>query len=371
MKRLTEKQWRRAVRRAAARRRLERARLRRRLSKGVTPPPLPPERIAAWELAAKLPRIRPTRKSVWNARVVAPETLHFGMNHDGVCEFTQHIRVLMAGRYPTYLDFTKVKEAGPAAALYVAAEVDRWRHFRYAWGRPRVYDFHDWNPAIRRYFLDLGLFELLNVSNPPDDPPTMSKQLVLKMRRNHMIVPEDVTALRDQLHRLCGSVPNRLSFFDAISEAMSNVMHHAYKDPDPNGWPRLENYWWMTADFEPQTATLRIAFLDQGVGIPMRLPRSGLSEALVGILARLGQNDDAARIEAALEYGRTSTGQPGRGKGFHDMQMFVDGEPSNWMRVLSGQGECIYRSKQVRPVRHAAPVVGTVVEWSLVVPGVR
>lgn len=378
MKALSEWMWRRYVRQAAARRRTERVRakqLRQKKRNRVYFAPLPvePKRLAAEALARRLPQKRVNRRSPWNARVMAPENLHFGLDHNGVAEFAERIRVLMAGDYPVYLDFTQVKEAGPAAALHIAAEIDRWREFRQTWRKPRVYDFNEWNPAIRRYFLDLGLFELLNVSNPPDDLPGMSKQRVLKMRQNHIIEPNDVTALRDQLHDLCGSVPNRLSFFDALSEAMSNVMHHAYQDDDPNGWPRLEGRWWMTADFDPSDATLRIAFLDQGVGIPMRLPRSGIAEWAAGIMADWGRNDDAARIQAALQYGRTSTGQLGRGKGFHDMQMFVDGHPDNWMRVLSGQGQCIYRSGKVEPRSYEKAIVGTIVQWSLVVPeaGVR
>lgn len=173
--------------------------------------------------------------------------------------------------------------------------------------------------------------------------------------------------MRDQLHDLCGAVPNRFGFFDALCEAMSNVVHHAYQDEDPNGLPRIPgNRWWMTADFDLDKHVLRIAFLDQGVGIPARLPRSGLGEALSGILSKLGRNDDAARIDAALQYGRSSTGQPGRGKGFHDMEMFVDFNNDNWMRVLSGHGECVYRSGRFEPRRHELAVVGTIIEWSLV-----
>src|SRR5262249_35876129 len=156
---------------------------------------------------------------------------------------------------------------------------------------------------------DLGLFELLNVSNPPRGPPATAKQRILKMRRNEMINADDVRSMRDQLHELCGSVPNRLGFFDALCEAMRKVVHHAYEDEDPRGWPRLDGKkWWMTADYDHEKRTLRIAFLDLGVGIPVRLPRSGLGEAIGGLLAVLGRNDDAARIEAALQYGRSSTG---------------------------------------------------------------
>ena len=184
------------------------------------------------------PQKRLTRRTAPSAQLFAPAQLHFGDDHDGVAEFANGIRILMAGNHPLYLDFTKVEEAGPAAALHIAAEIDRWRHYRQAWTKPRVYDFDRWQPSIRRYFLDLGLFELLNVSNGPTDLPQVSRQHVENAAQSY-----DCACRRHPAPRRSACPmrvrANRLAFFDALSEAMSNVMHHAYQDPDPNGWPTL------------------------------------------------------------------------------------------------------------------------------------
>jgi hypothetical protein len=367
MKKLSAKRHKWLLRRAAAQRRRRRRRLQPLAALARTLSPPNGKLAQGYRFARTLRRFQFPGTKPWNYVLQAPTDLHFGTQHDKVAVFTAGIRKLFGASLHPFLDFTQVELAAPAAALYVAAEVDRWRNQRSAWARPRVYDFHEWHPPIRRYFRDLGLFELLQVANPPDDPPSVSQTRVLRMRRNHILDPDSVTLLRDELHALCGSVPNRLSFFDALCEAMNNVIHHAYQDPDPEEWPRIQNGWWMTADFDPLNHMLRIAFLDQGVGIPARLPRSGFSELIDGLLRRLGRNDDAARIEAALQYGRSSTGKSNRGKGFHDMQLFVDGGPHNWMRVLSGFGECVYRDGSWYSTQHAEPVVGTIVEWSLVV----
>jgi hypothetical protein len=342
MKKLSDKQRQWLLRRAAAQRRKQR-----RKALPLAPPsPAPPPKgklAQGYQFARNLKRFQFPRTRQWNYVLPAPRELHFSTQHDQVAAFTAGIRKLFGAALAPFLDFTGVVLAAPAATLYVAAEIDRWRHQRATWARPRVYDFHEWHPSIRRYFRDLGMFELLQVTNPPDDPPSVSQTRVLGMRRNNVLDPDSVTQLRDDLHALCGGVPNRLSFFDALCEAMNNVIHHAYQDPDLEEWPRIQNGWWMTADFDPRSHVLRIAFLDQGVGIPARLPRSGFSELIDGLLRGLGRNDDAGRIEAALQYGRSSTGQSNRGKGFHDMQMFIDGNSHNWMRVLSGFGECVYR----------------------------
>ncbi len=357
------------IRRAAA----DRRRLRRyRLGRAPIPQPRTPvgKLAEGRQFARRLERLRFKGSREVHYVLNAPRQLHFGTSRNEVAQFTAGIRKLFGALLRVYLDFTDVQLAAPAAALYVAAEIDRWRQHRNVWTKPRVYDFAAWAPSIRRYFRDVGLFELLEVANLPDDPPSASPTKVLRMRRNDSVDPASVVQLRDELHTLCGSVPNSLNFFDALCEAMNNVIHHAYKDPDPDDWPRLHNRWWMTADFDPKNGQLRIAFLDQGVGIPARLPRSGLWEHLEGYMTQFfpGRNDDASRIQAALQYGRSSTGHQGRGQGFHDMQMFVDGSPHNWMRVLSGFGEVLYRDRQWVSTQHAEPVVGTIVEWSLLVP---
>lgn len=374
MRRISLRIWCRYVRDAARRRRQDR---KRRLSRGwasrtdrapnahmLTPDP---KRLVAIKFAEKLPRFRINRRSPWLIHLTAPPALHFGEDHASVAEFGHGIGTLFAGEVHPYLDFTPVRKAGPAAALYIAAEIERWQQHHPQWRRPIVYDFDKWDPAIRRYFGDLGLYDLLRVRNPPHEMSTPGELRILKMRRKNLIDADSVTALRDELQLLC-RIPNRMGFFDALSEAMNNVSHHAYKNPDSRQWPRLENHWWMTADYDPGNSSLRVAFLDQGVGIPARLRLSGL-EAVEGLFTRFRLNsDDAGHIEVAMRYGRSSTGQEGRGRGFHDMQMFVDGDDRNWMRVLSGRGECVYRSKMIQRRQHQNAVIGTIVEWSLVVP---
>ncbi|MBX9944419.1 MAG: hypothetical protein K2Y40_10095 [Reyranella sp.] len=367
MKFLSVKQWQRHIRTMRRRKRLE---YRRRNGLRGVARLLDPATTKAQELAATLSTVRIGNNYEVSSKLIAPENLHFGVDHNGVAEYAEKIRVLRNGRVPVYLDFTQVRQAGPAAALYVAAEVDRWRVLRVV-RTMRAYDLAQWNPVMRTYLRDLGLFELLKVVNPPDDISDPSRQRILRMRARRGLHAEAVTELRDELNELAGGLPKRLEFFGAVSEAMMNVVHHAYEEPDPNGWPRLDGYWWMTADYDPQLAMIRIAILDQGVGIPVRLPRSNLGERLDGLLARLGVNDDAARISAALEYGRTSTGLAGRGKGFRDMQQFVDGDDRNWMRVLSGRGECLYAQHATRAENHDSAIVGTIIEWALIVPNVE
>ena len=64
------------------------------------------------------------------------------------------------------MDFTTLREITPAAALILAAEIDRWRRLTDI--QPTVLDVDDWDPAIARLLHDMGLFELVEAQNPPD-----------------------------------------------------------------------------------------------------------------------------------------------------------------------------------------------------------
>lgn len=319
------------------------------------------------ELESALPKITYAGSSAPVAHVVAPRELSFERDHSGVTRFTNTLRDLYAADLPCYMDFTGVQFAGPAAALHVAAEVDRWRRVDRSKRGVRAYDLDQWSPEIRIYLRDLGLFDLLETPNPPDDPPNSNAARILRMRRRAGITSADVSPFRDELMELSGANPDKNRFYDAVVEAMTNVVDHAYAFRRPEGWPILPKGWWLTAGYVPATRLLQVVFMDQGVGIPARLPRSSIWENIRGIQSAVGLKDDAQRIEAALKYGRSSTKAKGRGKGFSDMQELVD-QTNGKLRVLSGRGECIYDNNGTKGKNHARPVVGTLIQWSLTVP---
>jgi hypothetical protein len=295
--------------------------------------------------------------------VSSPTQLSFTADHDGVAKFGEQIRIFGQANEPIWVDFTTAQEAGPAAALFVAAEMDRSRVLTRR--KIKLLDAIDWSPAVLDFMFQLGLFGLLELVSTPKHS-RIGGVLVRKMERHKGIAPEAASNFRDGLAKMIGkALPHHLATYDAIMEAVANVKDHAYTKPNPDNTSTIPDAWWVTASYEESKKLLQIVFLDQGLGIPATLPATA-GDILKAIVALKGDTH-SSRIEAALRYGRSSTGRQGRGRGFGDMMELVDAGSSNWLRVLSGKGECVYRDGKVHSTDYTVPISGTLVQWTLVV----
>lgn len=115
---------------------------------------------------------------------------------------------------------------------------------------------------------------------------------------------------------------------------------------------------------------MTVAVYDQGVGIPMTLPRSTKWQRVRGWLknAAVTTNDDAEMIAAAMEVGRTSVATDGRGAGLAQYLDFVDHSDAGHLRIISNSGEILYRRGEpiIQKKRHLLALGGTLVEWDIV-----
>ena len=118
-----------------------------------------------------------------------------------------------------------------------------------------------WNPNVRRLLNEMGFFELLRMSPLPSGAPPSGERYV-KFRSGSKVDGELVHNFRNLDLSPHISVPNQIQLFGAITEAMTNVRHHAYQDRefyDP-GPP----YWWLSAAYDTQDNTLTVMLYDQG-----------------------------------------------------------------------------------------------------------
>lgn len=109
-------------------------------------------------------------------------------------------------------------------------------------------------------------------------------------------------------------------------------------------------------------------FYDQGLGIPRTLVREHGIEQIRQILSlfNLAPDDDARMIKAALNLGRTRTGNPHQGKGLPDMLRVISQRQGASLRILSGAGEYIYTTGQQEQLRILdAPLGGTLIQWEM------
>lgn len=314
---------------------------------------------------------RPTRKTIrileGRAELALPETLSLSDNYDETINFLESIRdaVLLRGRRVS-IDFTTLHDIRPAAALLLAAELDRWRRLRQI--RPRVLDIEKWDAEVRRLLNQMGLFKLLNVQNPP--PATQSSDPAIHfipfVSANQAIGPL-AAELRSGFERMAGQIAGWKFLYEGIQEAMTNVMHHAY--PRDTIIPRNQvlNQWWMAGSYDKRSGELSAMFFDQGVGIPKTLPRTYGMERIKGFLSDMGLgDDDASRIQAAMALRRSRTGEPHRGKGLMEVREFIDQSGNGRLRIISGRGEYVYsHGGRVTRLLHSAPIGGTLIQWEV------
>lgn len=157
--------------------------------------------------------------------------------------------------------------------------------------------------------------------------------------------------------------------FKAVSEAVSNVLGHAYLDVRYDGLPLDKpNGWWMFC--RESKDALYVAVCDLGIGIPRSLPLRHGREKVVAALNRFfgrRHHTDGHSIYAALRIGRSRTDQSHRGKGFNDMMRAIDAQPGSWMNVFSNHGFLSYREGSERPgIKNFAfkrSILGTIVCW--------
>jgi len=161
--------------------------------------------------------------------------------------------------------------------------------------------------------------------------------------------------------------------YSVVMEAMENAVQHAYP---ANGEFEFSHVgrWWMTAAIDVADRTLTLAVFDQGLSIPVSLPTSESFKPIERIYHRLFKavynhrdtTHDGAIIKAAMKVGQSRTGQSHRGKGLPTMQRFIDDCVDGSLRIVSRNGEYLYRRRAAsKTLRHDTTIGGTLIEWSV------
>lgn len=296
-----------------------------------------------------------------------PADLSLTRNYDATVGFIKDFRHAVSLRPKRMkVDFTSLQDVSPAAALVLAAELDRWRLLRNF--RPRVIDIDDWNPEVRRLLDQMGLFELLRVSNRPVPMESSQPKLhFIKFCTGDEALGSLATELRVGLESVAGSIDGWKHLYAGLQEAMTNVMHHAYPKDSRIPGRAATNRWWMAGSYDQRDGQLQAMFFDQGVGIPNTVPRTLGLGTLMAFFDKIGVVDgDAERIKAAMTLGRTRTKERHRGKGLHEIREYVATAPKGRLRILSGRGEYIYNNDGTeQTTTHPYSIGGTLIQWEI------
>ena len=272
-----------------------------------------------------------------------------------------------------------IKEITPAAALVLAAEYDRVREI--ANRPPYLVNVPGWDASVRAMLQAIGFLELFGIQDDPGTLVDTGEVAVLRMKTGKVHDPMAINELVEGLKALfpANGHPDRaksMALFDALTEEVGNVVHHAYPENGTYIAPHVGR-WWMTGAVDRRAGWTSAAVYDQGNTIPVSLPKwthyPGVKRRLIQLSQRLGLSDkadnlvwDGHAIEAAVQESATSTGLPGRGHGLAQMRQFVDVCQEGYLRILSRHGEVIFRPN-ARPYinHHRAPISGTLVEWNV------
>lgn len=262
-----------------------------------------------------------------------------------------------------YLDFDGLRYVSPAAALMMASEIDQWN--RTSQGLLSARDAN-WDPNVRKLLCEMGLFDLLKLDRPVDLEGTTSTRFLPFIRgevdANRANAGARAKELNKMIQDAAGQEIKRHLLFTGISEAITNVSHHAYRSGTK------ARPWWMFAAYDSASCEVTVVFLDHGLTIPGTLPAwKGIEKLKV----RFGGWKDGQKIHAAMELGRSGTSSIGRGKGLPDLLTIVKAHPGSSLRIFSRRGlltvENMPRgSLSFRSSSLARSLKGTLIEWKFV-----
>ena len=305
-----------------------------------------------------------------------PKSMNFSDKYEDTAIYFEAIRKLVRTRpipKTAYrlgsVNFGKLEDISTSAALVLTAELARWEDYSSRKLSPTV---GNWDSKIYRNFTELGFFDLFE--NTPErsttgaDDNSLNLVKYIKAQDN---VPELKLQLKREIARVVGDDVDKWGILRAgIDEAILNVINHAY--PDSVKIRAKHKNWYMTGSFDKKERHLKIAFYDQGIGIPASLPATKIGERVLAGLKMMTNDSklyDATLISAAAEMSRTRTGEEDRGKGFPDMKEFIAERGQGYLAIMSKRG--LYKfwmekgKKMSKKEGFKNPIDGTLIIWQV------
>lgn len=307
--------------------------------------------------------------------ILLPASMNFSSNFDETSIVLEAIRrftrtsltpktSITLGR----VDFTNLRKISTSAALVLTAELSRWEDFN---DRKLVSRLEEWDDRIAKQLSQLGFFDLFEMAVSPEvEAPYIPSRSLVRYIKAKCDDPDAFLDLESEIQGMIGDAVQKWMFLHlGITEAITNVSHHAY--PDLLKTKDRDKNWYLTGSYDSQSQRLKIVFYDQGVGIPGSLPASKIKEQVASFVANQGLatgRKDAMLIEAAMEISRTRTGNKDQGKGLNDLVEFAKQRGNGYLSILSSYG--LYKvtvdNGKVSGFRYAFDnrIMGTLIIWS-------
>ncbi len=157
--------------------------------------------------------------------------------------------------------------------------------------------------------------------------------------------------------------PLHEALYVGMTEAMTNVIHHAYGGKRDDGLELNESSkrWWMFST--ARDGHLSVVLCDLGVGIPETFPYTHPS--VWRYLRTLGRTKDHNVIEEAVKLGATRTAQPGRGRGLPQLLDIVTTSPGSRLIIHSNHGAYFRNGEHTTTYDYRDSILGTLINWRI------
>jgi hypothetical protein len=281
-------------------------------------------------------------------------------------------------RIGKYFDFTTLDFITPSAALILASLFQRSKFI--TGNKLQTIDEHKWSPIVAGVLTSIGFHDLLEMPSRSKVKLDFGDLRLKKFVSGERADPDKPGALQEALTELLPE-EMREKLLDAepyggMLEAILNSHSWAYPDDASFRYPVLPR-WWLTGAVDVKTNTVIVCVYDQGVSIPVSLPRwtSWNTFELRGkkLIERLKlsrpidhYSNDGLAIELAMKISRSNTNLPQHGKGLHTMVEVAQRARHGSLRIMSRNGEYVWETgKRPRSMTHEHPLRGTLVEWQL------
>ncbi|MFV5344270.1 ATP-binding protein [Acinetobacter oleivorans] len=252
-----------------------------------------------------------------------------------------------------YLDFNKVETLYAPATIFFAHNLEKYKKVKI---NARASNKSN---VVRAMITRLGLNEILGLK---------ACHSTHEMMNWHTFTGTDLTFGEDynRIERILEENLDDETFLivnDAISEAVSNVLNHAYeKNQRHLGWK---------VSLKVTDEYLSLVITDLGKSIPATVPdkvddhmKNRLSN-LFDFTNFLGM-DDAQLIDVASEFRRTSTKEKHRGKGFGDMLEVCKTVKNSNLIVYSRKGIWMSNGLDLKKMcNYKDKIDGTIIFWKL------
>ena len=293
-------------------------------------------------------------------RVAAPAHFEISNSHirEEVVNFISRIRYLLGEGANVKIDFDATVKLSSGATLFFVAMLEKL-----------IADFpgrltcnYPVDPIVEQMFQSIGLLAKLGSTSRV----TITAENV---KHWHYVTgtTTDLSALESLFDILSVQLSDETAagLFESVSEAITNVIHHAY-DGASGRLPELGARWWLFAQLKE--GKLEIAICDLGIGIPSSLKgKPELSAILPTLIRKMRKRVSSGMIEIAVESSRSRTKLPHRGKGLPDMLTFSKQASVGGFLIVSHRGHFQYGSRFAVEIARDfyPPVNGTVIVWQI------